>query len=234
MNNKECEHLAGGCMNCDSRSPLFCRLSREELEHINETRLTIVFRAGETIRKQGTYMSHVLQIKSGLAKVYLEGPGQGNSIIRIVGPGSFVGGPGIHYEHLHHYSVSALNECRVCMIDAGVFRELLTLNKDFAEEYLKDFSRNTLSVYHRLVNLTHKQMPGRMADSLIYVFREILQSDKGRIALSKQDLADLSGMAKESAVKILREFQRSGIVRIDGDELELLDAAALERISRHG
>ena len=30
------------------------------------------FKAGETIKKQGTFMSHVLSVNSGLAKLYIE------------------------------------------------------------------------------------------------------------------------------------------------------------------
>ncbi|HRZ77429.1 MAG TPA: cyclic nucleotide-binding domain-containing protein, partial [Bacteroidales bacterium] len=149
------------CARCGVKSALLCTLTDEELRRVDAGKLQVTFRQGETIRKQGTFLSHVLILRSGLAKVYLEGPGDRNTILRIVRPTHFIGGPGLHYERIHHYSVSALTRTEVCFIDASLFLELLKSNASFAAEYMKDYSMNTLAVYDRLVNITQKQMPGR-------------------------------------------------------------------------
>ncbi|MCX6268621.1 MAG: Crp/Fnr family transcriptional regulator [Bacteroidetes bacterium] len=190
------------------------------------------FNKGETIRKQGTYMSHVISISSGLAKLYLEGNEQRNAIIRIVKPTNFIGGPGIYLDQRHHFSVTALMSTTVCFIDVAVFKEIIESNKIFSIQFMKDFSRNTLAVYNRLLCLTQKQMPGRMADTLIYLFEEIFESKKFPMYLSRQDISELSGMSKDSAVKILREFQNDKIINLSDAEMELLDPEALQRISR--
>ena len=52
--------------------------------------------------------------------------------------------------------------------------------------------------------------------------------------LSRQDISELSGMSKDSAVKILREFQHDGIINLTENEMELLDSEALHRISKIG
>lgn len=179
-------------------------------------------------------MTHVISVNSGLAKVYLEGVNNTINIIRIVKPTNFIGGPGIYIDEIHHYTVSALTDTMVCFINLQVFKEIIDTNKKFAQEFLKDFSLNVLSIYNRLVYLTHKQMPGRMADTLIYLFNEIFHSSKFNLHLSKQDFADLSGMSKESAIKVLRDFQNNGVIRIIDNEIELLDPEALNRISRVG
>jgi CRP/FNR family transcriptional regulator len=179
-------------------------------------------------------MSHVLSVTSGLAKIYLEGIDRRNAIIRIVKPTNFVGGPGIYLDQMHHYSVTALTETSVCFIDVNVLKEIIDSNKIFAHEMMKDFSRNILAVYNRLLYLTQKQMPGRMADTLLYLFDEIFESDQFDMCLSKQDISELSGMSKDSAVKVLREFQKEKIINSTERELVLLDREALTRISRTG
>lgn len=229
-----CNNPEGNCSGCELKSPLFCHLNEAELDLIRANRLSVVFRKGETIRKQGTYMSHVISVSSGLAKVYLEGINGRNSIINIVKPTSFIGGPGIYLDQLHHFSVTALTETRICFIDLNVFKTLIDENKAFAHELLKEFSRTMLSIYNRLINLTQKQMPGRLADSLIYLFEEIFLSDTINSSVSKQDIADLSGMAKESTIKIMRDFQHAEIIKITDAEISLLNAEALQRISRTG
>ena len=230
----DCQNPDRHCTGCELKSPLFCYLNEDDLELVDKNKITVHFNKGETIRKQGTYMSHVISVNSGLAKLYLEGIEHRNAIIRIVKPTTFIGGPGIYLDQRHHFSVTALMNTVVCFIDLNVFKEIIDSNKTFSTEFMKDFSRNTLSVYNRLLSLTQKQMPGRMADTLIYLFDEIFGARKFTMHLSRQDISELSGMSKDSAVKILREFQNDGIINLTDNEMELLNPEALRRISRTG
>ena len=225
---------AMSCLNCSCKSTLFSLLTHDELDLVEKNRLNVVFKQGETIRKQGTQMTHVISVNSGMAKLYLEGIENRNAILRIVRPTNFIGGPGIYLDQMHHYTVMALMESSVCFIELNVFKEVIRRNNRFAEEFMKDFSRNTLNVYNRLIYLTQKQMPGRMADSLLYLFEDIFYADHFPMLLNKQDLADLSAMSRDSAVKILRSFEHDGIIEFNEKELRLLDRDSLRRISRIG
>ena len=224
----------GNCRDCPFKSPLFNLLTDEELAIVHGDKHAVIYSKGETIIKQGTKMSHVLSVNNGLAKLYLEGPGNRNSIIRIVKPTSFVGGAGMYLDQFHHFTLTALRETRVCFIRIETFKQLISKNKDFFNEFMRDFSRNVLEVYGRLLFLTQKQMSGRMADTLIYLFNEVFQSSKFTLYLSKEDMADLSGMSKESAIKVLREFQKEKIINMNSSEIELLDQASLQKISKLG
>jgi CRP/FNR family transcriptional regulator, polysaccharide utilization system transcription regulator len=230
----DCQNPDRHCNGCEYKSPLFCFLTNEELDLVEKNKITVLFKKGETIRKQGTYMSHVVSVSSGLAKIYLEGIEQRSAIIRIVKPTNFIGGPGIYLDQRHHFTVTALMDTTVCFIDVGIFTDIIDKNKAFAHEFMKDFSKNILSVYNRLLFLTQKQMPGRMADTLIYLFEEIFESSKFSMYLSRQDISELSGMSKDSAVKILREFQNDGVINLTEHEMELLDHEKLHLISRTG
>lgn len=222
------------CKGCACMSPMFELLTDEELSVINKGKITVLFRAGETIRKQGTFMSHVTSLNSGLAKLYLEGRNQKHTIMRIVRPTNFIGGPGMYLDQVHHFSLSAMQDTIVCFIEMQSFKQIIFQNKAFGEEFLKDFSSNILLVYQRLINLTQKQIPGRMADSLIYLFEDVFKSNRIDFHFSRQDLADLAGISKDSCVKILREFEEDGIILFRSHGIELLDEPALKKISMLG
>ncbi len=222
------------CRNCELKSPIFCYLTDQELDMVAANKLMVVYKKGETICKQGTHMSHVISVTSGLAKMYLESSEDHNSIIRIVKPTTFLGGPGIYLDQKHHYSVTALTDTSVCFIDLQIFKNLIDNNREFAHALMKDLSKNILSVYNRLSLLTLKQMPGRMADTLIYLFMEVFEDSEFTLEITKKDLAELSGMAKDSAVKILREFQNSKIIGYTNTCMTLLDRDSLYRISKTG
>lgn len=222
------------CVDCGLRSPMFDHLSRKELQLINEHRFEIKFNKGEIIRKQGTFLSHVISLNSGLAKLYIEGLNSKNLILRIIKPTKFIGGPGMYYDQRHHYSVAALVDSSACFIDVKIFKEIIHSNPSFAAEFMKEFSINMLSTYDRLINITQKQIPGRMADALLYFSDDIYNSDKISSIISKQDLADLTSMSKDSAVKILRSFKDEGIISIQYNHIEIMDKEALIKISNIG
>ena len=183
-------------------SPLFCLLNKEELQLVDANKIQVNFKAGETIKKQGTFMSHVLSVNSGMAKLYIEGLEGRSAILRIVKPVSFIGGPGIYFDQRHHYTITALVDSSVCFIDLQVFKDVLRGNQSFAEEFLKDFSSDVLRVYNRLIFLTQKQMPGRMADALLYLHDEIFEQPRFPMILSRSELSELSAMSRETAIII--------------------------------
>jgi len=231
-NSNEKSH--NDCLTCERRSPMFQMLSPDELQMVKDSRLNIHFKAGEIIQKQGTFMSHVISVNSGLAKLYLEGKNTSNTILRIVRPTSFIGGPGIFSDQLYHFTISAMKDTSVCFIDIVVFKNILDQNKAFASEFMKDFSMNVIWVYNRLMALTQKQTAGRLAYALLYLFEEVYENSETIITISRHDLADLSAISRDSAVKILRDFQNEGIIRMTNNELELLKPDTLRMIQSVG
>jgi len=222
------------CMTCGFRSPMFNYLSESELELVNKNKFEVHFRSGEIIRKQGTFLSHVISLNSGIAKLYIEGPKNRNLILRLIKPTNFIGGPGMYFDQRHHYSMYALTDCSACFIDVETFKKIIHSNADFANAFMKEFSRNMLSTFDRLINHTQKQIPGRMANTLLYLANDIFESMEFKMIISTNDLAELTGMSRDSAVKVLREFKDDGIISIVSGHLTLHKPQSLIKISDFG
>lgn len=222
------------CLTCVRRSPLFSVLSEQEIQEIMDNKVTIRFKAGEIIQKQGTFMSHAISINAGLVKLYLEDEGHGNTILRIVPPTNFIGGPGIYYDQYFHFTISALRDTTICFIKLTIFKKILDQNKEFTSIFLSEFSKNVISTYNRLIKLTQNNIPGRMAYALLYLFEEVYDNKNNVISFSKLDLAELSAISKEGATKVLRDFQNDGIIRFSNNEIELLKPEILIKMRSLG
>ena len=222
------------CLDCDLKTALFKFLSDQEIERVNQCKTAVYYKKGETIRKQGAVLTHVISLNTGLAKVYLEGTNNKNIILAIIRPSSFIGGPGIFVDHKNHFTVTSLTDSCACFIELGIFKELLHKNKVFAEEYFKHLGNITLSAYNRLINLTQKQMAGRLADTLIYLSEEIFEARSFNMVLSKNDLAELSGMSRDNVVRNLKKFSDEGLIKNSGDRIEILNFKSLEHINDIG
>ena len=221
------------CFDCDKRSPLFKNLTREQMKSMEESRYEVKFEPGETIYKQGSSATHTVTLTSGLAKVYLEGKHR-HIILKLLKQQDFFGGPGIYVDQRHHYTVKAVTHCTCCFMDAELFKTLVRENTDFANAYIQMVNRKAIYSFSKMLELTQKQMPGRVAGTLIYLFEEIYTSHEIKLDISRQDIAELSGMTKESAIRILKEFKDAGYITLDGQNLTIHDAENLQKIYSNG
>ena len=219
--------------NCGD-SHIFGILSAEELHSLMDNKRQIHFRPGETIMKQNTPLTHLVCIKNGLAKVVSEGPKGKNLILQIIKSNSILTGGGAILDDFRHFTVAAVTHIDCCFIDTGRLYTLLTKNSTFTIELLKQSNIQHLTMLNTLINLTNKYMPGRVADTLLYLKNAVFETNPYDFVLSKQELADMSGMTKESFIRSLKEFEDSGLISHSRNTVEILKENELEEISRNG
>ena len=149
-------------------------------------------------------------------------------------PWALLGGPGLHTDRKVHYSVSALSDVSICSIDIENFNRVMNMNCLFANQLIGHISKQAVVLFDKMVSLTQKQMHGRMADGLLYLSNDFYGSDSFDMFLSRQEIADLTAMSRDSAIRILKDFERDGIISLQGSNLSILDVDQLRDISLKG
>lgn len=218
----------------DDEANLFRHLNDVELDYLVEKKQQIKYKTGETIIKQNTASTYVICMKEGLAKLYIEGEKGKSLLVKIIGKGDFVTGGGLFNGNVHHFTISSITPVTCCLIDSGRLTQLFTQNSEFAVELLRTHTRQNNYLLSRMVGLTQKYMPGRVADMLLYLKNEIYKSNRFTTTLSRQELADMSNMTKESLVRILQQFKESNLIRTQTSEIEIIDEMSLKHISING
>jgi CRP/FNR family transcriptional regulator len=222
------------CKNCQKRKNIFALLSDEELQLVNNHRYELTFNKGEIIFKQGSPLTHVACITDGLAKIYIEGLNKRNLILSFAKPVQMVGGPGMFVDYRHHFSVAAVEETTACLVDTKIIEELIERNASFACDLLKKSNQVSIASFKKFINLTQKQMHGRIADALIFLVDEIYGRNPFLLSLSRQDLADLTAMSKENVIRVIKTFKDNGFLKVEGNVVEILDKKELIRIGETG
>jgi CRP/FNR family transcriptional regulator, polysaccharide utilization system transcription regulator len=222
------------CGACLTRLPIFRSLTEEQFDFVNQVRCRVKFRPGEVIFKQGTSMTHIIVINEGLVKVYLEGINNRNMILRFAKPVTIIGSPGFYTDFKNHVTTMAVEESAACFIDINTLTELVKINKDFAADLLQWVNKHTITNYRKLIELTQKGMHGRIAGALLYLHNEVFNERNGDIPIKRQDLADLTAMSKESAIRILKEFKDENIISVEGNTIIVNDKNKLAQISTTG
>lgn len=221
------------CLICKSKSSCFTHLNVDELGLVDNNRLEVKYRSGELICKQGSFASHILFLKKGLVKVYLEGKSK-NHILSITSKGNLIGLPSLFGDPIFHYSVVAYEDSSVCHIDINVFKKFIHENAQFSAELIKLINENTINNYERFLSVTQKNMPGRFADVLLYFSDQIYKSTSFSLSLSRKDLAEFSSMSIESLSRTIKDFNDNKIISVKGKSFEIVDRPRLIEISLHG
>ena len=203
----------------------------EELLDLRDTKTRLSYSHGENIFKQGAFSPYVIYIVEGIARVYLETGSKKHINLRIARSGEFLGLPAVFGENHYLTSAIALTDTLVCMIDKDSFGRLLKENTSFAMQIMS----HNLSSERRLINiissLNYNQMRGKLASTLIYLSSDNFAGEGVFKLLSRQDIADFASISLESTVKFLKEFNKEGIISLDGREINITDHEKLISIS---
>lgn len=223
-------------INCfqENEANIFKPLTYEELSYLVDEKQQISYKSGETIIKQNTSSTFVVCVRNGFAKVYVEGEKGKNLIVKIIGKGDFISGGGLFNGNTQHFTISAITDVNCCLIDASKLTKLFAENNKFALELLRNHTKQSNFLLSKMVSLTQKYMPGRVAETLLYLKNEIYNENPFSTQLTRQELAEMSNMTKESLVRILQQFKESKLIKTQSNTIEILDEDSLFSISKNG
>jgi CRP/FNR family transcriptional regulator len=219
---------------CDIQAPCFQNLLPEEIEMVKASKTQVLFRKGDNLTKQGAFASYVLFIISGLARQYLEADNMRSFNLRILRPGEFAGLSAVFHENIFNYSSVALTDCQAYLIEKETMARLVKENGQFGFSIVKRYCEQNTYLLTTLRNMMYKQMNGRLADTLLYL--DGLKAEAPEIfqLLSRKDIADFTGISTESTVKLLKTFEKDGLIELHEKDVRLLNYESLAAISKRG
>ena len=221
------------CYKCSCMSGPFKTLTKEQMAKVDENRTELTYAKGEIICKQGAFISNMLFIKEGLVKFYLETK-PNPTVISVEKNGYFIGLQSLFEQNVFQYSVEALEDTEVCLVDLKVFEELVHENAGFGAGIIKYINYDMIKLYDRLQSLSQKQIHGRFAEFLLYLKNNIYEQNPFELSISKKDMADIISTSNESVSRMCTQLKNEGIIEEKGRVIHVLDEEKLEQISKFG
>lgn len=219
---------------CDIQAPCFQMLNQEEIELVRASKTQVLFRKGDNLTKQGAYASYVLFVIKGLAKQYIEGDGVKNYNLRIIKPGEFVGLSAVFSKNTFNYSSVAITDCQVLLVEKDAIEKIAKQNGMFGFNIIKRYCEQNANLFDTVRTIVYKQMNGRMADTLLYIDNFKAENEEVFQLLSRKDIADFAGISTESAVKLLKTFEKDGLIKLNEKDIEILNKDSLAQIAKRG
>jgi CRP/FNR family transcriptional regulator, polysaccharide utilization system transcription regulator len=221
------------CTNCNEVCEFIKQLDTEFKSKNAISLINVRYKKKETVIKQNSHSAHVIYLKSGLVKLFTERRNDKNIILRIATPGTYIGTTLLH-TNTFDFSAVALRDCELCLIPKEVFMDFLFSNKEFSKFIYEANSLYTSFLINKISSLGTKQMHGRLADVILYLCRsEFLGYDIFDF-ITRRDIAEMSGMSSESAIRLLTEFKNDGLIKTNGKKIDINNLELLTRLSEIG
>ncbi len=209
-------------------------LSEQEKNEIKQNSNVVIYNKKENIFRQNTRTSHIMFVISGLVKIYKEGRNNKYIVLKIAVKNDFLGLMSIFGGDVHKYSASAIQSAEICFIDRDVFNNILRTNGDFSMNIVKLLSNDGLFIFERLMSQSHKQLPGRIADVILYFSEVIFKSNDFEFPFTRRELAELAGTTKESFIRTLAEFKHDKIINLEGAKVSINSMNIVKTLSELG
>lgn len=222
------------CQDCEFRDVVLGNLDEDAIQRICENKEEQFFRKGEIINYEGQKIENFKYLKNGLVKLFRRVQNGDEQIITITRPFEFVSNMSIFSEEKYLYSVSALEDSVVCIINLDLIKELFQKNGAFAAGLLTKISRINDKIISQTLDIRQKNLAGRVAFVLIYFTKEIYHSRVFDLPVSRKEIADYIGMSTANVIRTMSDFKKEGLIGIYGKTIEIMDLDKLEVISKRG
>ncbi|MBO5054109.1 MAG: Crp/Fnr family transcriptional regulator [Muribaculaceae bacterium] len=195
------------------------------------------FKKNQIIYAQGDDAEHLWCLLKGKVKIFKDGVGGRQQIIRLMRPVQYFGYRAAFAEEPHMSSACAFEASTMGALPMSLVKEMINNNMKLAWFFISELSHNLGGSDTRIVNLTQKHIRGRLAEALIALLANYGYEDDNmtiNIFMSREDLANLSNMTTSNAIRTLSAFVNEKIILVDGRRIKIINEQALKKISKFG
>lgn len=218
---------------CVARVPLFQDLSSDDQVYVGEVASPTRVDRGEQVYAAGSRVSQMMVVHTGSVKVSridVEGREQ---ILRVLGPGEFIGEAAFLTGERPDHFITALEPSSLCVFRHADLGRLVADHPSIAIRMLQKLSKRLVQTEARLASVISGDVTSRLAEYVLSLHGQ--HTNDGMLVefpLAKKDVASLLDMTPESLSRQLRKLHESGIAQNKGNQgLIIHDVDALMELA---
>jgi CRP-like cAMP-binding protein len=217
------------------RTTMYRRLSEGDRTHLAAVSKLKRYEKGDQVFGEGDPSDVFAVVVSGRVKIVKMTPAGKDVILEIFGTGDPFGAVAAYEGRPFPASAIALED-RVCLLTPRQsFFVLLEQHPSLVRGLLLGLTQRLVELTNRLTEMTGGRVEARIARLFLK-----LADNMGRpaadgiaipMALSRQELADLTGTTIETCIRVMSRWGKDALVRTEKDGFVLLDKPALEELA---
>lgn len=207
-------------------APLFGQLSPPVLDEVAEHFRVKRVARGDFVFLEGAPATSLNVLAQGRVKVIRETDDGREVILRLIQPSEIFGGAGGWGEATYPASARAQEEAVVLQLAADSFSNLIAHQPAFALAVVHELSQRLRTAEARIRELQTERVERRIARALLRLANKSgVKTDRGielGSALTRQDLAELSGTTLSTASRTLSAWDQQGIIAAGRERVSIL------------
>lgn len=209
------------------KDQIFEGLTAKELDILIGSGVTHVYKKGEIIFREGGIPTGIFYIKTGRVKKYKATVKGGEQIFYICGVGELLGYHALLGEEYYPDSTATIENSEITFIPKENFLQVLRSSTALSNGLLKALGHEFSLFINNITNLATKSVRERLAFNLLILEEKFKLADKpdipSEIVLSRTDLANMVGTAKETLVRLLHEFKDDKLIETTGKSIRIIN-----------
>ncbi len=204
----------------------------DTLKKLSEECEIRVYRKKEEIYKEENYPKGIYFLNKGKLKTCKLNDQAKELITGLYKEGDFFGYLALLEESKYSDSAVALEDVEVCLIPKDDFYSLVYKNAEVSRKFIKMLSDNLRDKEEQLLKFAYNSVRKKVADALVTLYdRYKSEAEKNfTISISREDLANLAGIATESTIRTLSDFKDEKLIEINVSKITIIDYAKLSKI----
>lgn len=207
-------------------------LTKEELMRVSACKTTQVIKKGDTIFEEGDTLNGIYCIRDGVCKMTKLSENGKDQVVKLALKGGMIGQRSLVSGEPSNLTATAVNDMQICFVPKNEILEDLQKNSNFSMDVLKNMAIDLKNSDDQLVDMAQKTVKQRLANTLVYIQHKFGSNADGftMLTLSREDYASIVGTATESAIRILSQFKKEGLISTKGKQIKIEDEAGLLRV----
>lgn len=116
------------------------------------------------------------------------------------------------------YFYQSLAETKVVLLDDAHFKRLVESDPKMAKVYMHYMGASNRAIMHQLEAMKHKTAKNKILELLPYLVSKLGRQTgpdtyKLNLKLSHQEVADLTGITRETTTALLKDLEKDGIIK---------------------
>ena len=203
---------------CISQINLFRHLSPVQrgkiIKHVNR----VAFNRGDIFLNQGDQISEFVIVSRGQFKAVTVSPEGKSHVIQYFKTGDFFGQDSLFKEKELPYTIQAMSEGALCMIDSATMHELIHNEPDLALSILNELNNRVNQLESELSTFHVETLEVRLMNLLEQLSQDygvqLKHGIKINNPLSQDDMAMRLGVSRESVNRKLKQLEKDERIKL--------------------
>ncbi len=199
---------------------------------LSENRSSQHFNKKQIVYSENRHPLHLYFVKKGSVKAYRTNEDGKQLTTALYSEGDFLGYMALLEKTAYKETAEALETTELAVIPKEEFERLMNSSREVMQKFIQLLANNISDNEDKLLGMAYNSLRKKVAETLIAIMKKYKKTNTGpfSIDMSRENLANIAGTAKESLIRTLSDFKDEKLIDIREGSILILNEKKLEHL----